>query len=79
MSDLEKVIELYTELGIPPNVTQEEDGRYVIIMKVADKKFEDNVTYSNKFVGYLNCYTDLIFDKDGKFVAQGIWQELAQD
>jgi len=79
MSDLELVIELYNKLEIPLNINQEEDGRYYIILKVADKEFLSEVTYSQKFSGYLNCYSDIIFDREGKLISQGFWLEIPQD
>ena len=79
MNDLEKIINLYNELGIPLNINQEEDGRYFFVLQVGDKKFSDGTTYSDRFVGYLNCYTDMIFDKEGKFISQGFWMELPED
>ena len=79
MTDIEKVIELYNYLEIPLNINQEDDGRYFIVLKVADKEFSNEATYSNKFVGYLNCYTDMVFDKDGKFISHGFWMDLPED
>jgi len=79
MTDIEKVIELYNYLEIPLNINQEDDGRYFIVLKVADKEFSNEATYSNKFVGYLNCYTDMVFDDKGKFVAQGFWMDIPED
>jgi len=79
MSDIEKVIELYNSLEIPLNINQEGDGRYFIVFRVADREFSNEATYSNKFVGYLNCYTDMVFDKDGKFISHGFWMDLPED
>ena len=79
MSDIEKFVELYNSLEIPLNINQEEDGRYFIIFRVADREFSNEATYSNKFTGYLNCYTDMVFDKEGKFIAQGFWLDMPED
>lgn len=79
MTDLEKAVEFYNSLEIPLNINQEDDGRYYVVLKVADKEFSKEATYSRKFFGYLNCYADMIFDKEGKFIGQGFWQELPED
>lgn len=79
MSDLELVIELYNKLEIPLNINQEEDGRYYIVLRVADKEFSPEATYSQKFSGYLNCYTDMVFDAEGKLINQGFWLDIPED
>jgi hypothetical protein len=34
------------------------------------------ITYSHKFAGYENVYTDVIFDRDGRFLSQGYWLDI---
>ena len=76
MDDIQKFIEFYKQFGINLKVKTETDGRKTIIMKVENGDDEDGVSFSEKFYGYTNCYTDLTFDNNGTLIGQGFWKEI---
>jgi hypothetical protein len=63
MNDLEKFLNLYSELGVDLKVKTEEDGA---------NPYDNG---SDKFFGYTGFYTDITFDKDGKFTGQGFFEK----
>ena len=72
MTDLEKFIDTYKQFGIEvkPFVYEDNDDYQWIILNGC----EDNSSLSHKFDGYGCFYSDLKFDKDGKFIGQGFWE-----
>jgi hypothetical protein len=75
MTDLEKFIALYKELGVDLSGKKEQDGRIVIIIKVGEF-LTDGDSVLDKVCGYLDVYSDIVFDRNGKFISQGLWKEL---
>lgn len=81
-TDLERFVELYKSFGIDCKVNiAEKDGqlmhvnkddRFILIGDYYDNKHE--TTGSDKFTGYPSFYSDVVFDKDGKFKTQGFWE-----
>jgi hypothetical protein len=69
MTDMEKFTKLYKSVGInvtPVYVTSDTpDVAYEIILKAKEHA---------KITGYAGFETVLQFDKDGKFLQQGIWE-----
>jgi len=68
VTDLEKFIALYKELGIEifpePNI-HNEYGAQVLHLE----------SHSNDlFIGYPYFCSDIYFDEDGKFIQQGFWE-----
>jgi len=67
MTDIEKFIQLYESVGITLSVESSnkvDDENKYLHMEVND---------SNKYIdGYYGFYTEICFDKDGKFVKQYI-------
>ncbi|MDD4527755.1 MAG: hypothetical protein PHF25_06970 [Candidatus Margulisbacteria bacterium] len=68
MTDLEKFIELYRSVGIELEVKQEEFKLQTIYL---------HPTFDNdsKLDGVNGCFSSITFDKDGKFVMQGFWDD----
>jgi hypothetical protein len=77
MSDLQKFLKLYEELGIKLKVINEPNGNKTVYMQVENGNKETSI--SDKFFGYTNCYSLIAFDKNEKFVAQGFFQEIDWD
>jgi hypothetical protein len=79
MSDIEKFLRLYSELGVDLKVKTEEDGAKTITIIAEDS--DDDMWHdpydngSDKFFGYTGFYTDITFDKDGKFTGQGFFEK----
>jgi hypothetical protein len=77
MTDLEKFVDLYAQFGIKCIVSKLDDGKQFITFQIPDPVRNDPViTYSHKFAGYENVYTDVIFDRDGRFLSQGYWLDI---
>jgi hypothetical protein len=77
MTDLEKFIDLYSQFGIKCVVTRLLDGNQFITFQIPDaNKTDPAVTYSHKFAGYENVYTDVIFNKKGEFSGQSFWLDI---
>jgi hypothetical protein len=71
MSDLSDFKDLFNRVGIKVDIQEELDGR---------KYFELDIENSSKKVcGYRGFYSDLVFDKEGKFISFGIWRKLGID
>ena len=68
MTDLEKFTELYRSIGIKLEVKQEELGLQTIRL---NSEWEKDC----KFDGPIECYSKIVFDKNGKFVIQGFWDD----
>ena len=62
-TDLQKFVELYTELGIELDISKEEDG-FEIQMGAEDIGFE----------GYAGFFSLVEFDKEGNFLKQGFYE-----
>jgi hypothetical protein len=65
MSDLEKFIELYKSLGIELKPTQSRNKEITLHLEEGEHE---------KFQGYSNFYSDIVFDKNGKFLYQGFYE-----
>jgi len=68
MTDLEKFIQLYESLGIeliPKNGSPFNPDNFYLYLNNGD---------NDKFDGYSGFYSDIKFDKDGKFIKQGFWE-----
>ena len=80
MTDLERFVELYQSIGVKLNVFTIDTGSRVILTTKKEKFDDDDdeeetdATSSEKFKGYEGFYTNIDFDKDGKFVEQGFWE-----
>lgn len=72
MTDLEKFIALYAELGIKlePKINEgtREDGYQYLHLKAGWKQDKDD------FDGYSGFYSNIYFDETGKFLSQGFWE-----
>lgn len=77
MSDLEKLIEVFTELSIGHSI-EDSDGGYMNdgkIVKIEEgKKVILEANYHSNVIGYNGFNTEYYFDKKGKFVNVGIWE-----
>ena len=71
MTDLERFVALYKDFGINCIVTKLADGTSRI--RLTDGRGFEGATESDKFDGY-GMFTDIEFDKEGKFVSQGFWE-----
>ncbi len=82
MTDLKKFIKLYKSFGIKciVNVKIDSDTSISDIKNqhiyLGDVRFDDGRkgTVSAKFDGYLDFYSEVIFDEKGKFLSQGFWE-----
>ena len=63
MNDKEKVLQLFSELGIEVDQTVKEEE---IILDITAKS-------SEKVMGYWGCILEFHFDKTGEFKSMGIW------
>lgn len=68
MTDLEKFIKLYKDFGIDLKVRIENDNQ------VLDLNQKSIFGGSKKFTGYGGFSSDVIFNKEGKFISQGFWE-----
>lgn len=66
MTDLENFIALYKTFGIELKVEKAEDSSNQFI-ELRDGDHE-------KLEGYSGFFSDVEFDKDGKFLKQGFWE-----
>ena len=66
MTDLEKFIELYRSIGIELEVKQEEFKLQTIYL---------HPTNGTKLDGFNGCFSSITFDKNGKFIMQGFWDD----
>jgi hypothetical protein len=73
MTDLERFIELYASVGIP---LQPEAAMYprFVPKDEADQMLYLTADETPKVIGYSQFYTWLRFDKEGKFIEQGIYE-----
>jgi hypothetical protein len=79
MSDLDKFLKLYKELGIDCNVYNDpvDDDKFIVfrVEPMEDVEESNKSTYSDKFGGHINSYSVISFDKHGKFISQCFWQD----
>lgn len=74
-TDLERFVELYASFGIHCKVRNGESGSEIILSEGVDfPECPDDLTKSEKFGGYMDFFTSVEFDKNGKFVSQGFWE-----
>lgn len=64
MSDLDKFIALYKELGIELE-PEHRENTIVLILAEGDNP---------KLIGYGSFYSEIEFDKNGEFNEQGFWE-----
>ena len=70
MTDLEKFVELYQSLDIPIKVSDGSGSGEPPAAKVIALESGDH----SKLVGYSGFGTEILFDKEGKFISQGFWE-----
>jgi len=72
--DIWRFLELYKDFGIDckVNINDKTGGFYIVLGE--SRYSDDDVTESEKFQGYGGFYSDVAFDKDGKFISQGFWE-----
>lgn len=73
MTDLEKFVELYKSVGIDVKVNEKKIFEQFVIELTDTWEIED-MTKNDKIYGHNGLYTEIIFDKNGKFINQGIWE-----
>lgn len=76
MTDLEKFIELYRSVGIEVQVRDVVDSKKGAVREIfIGDYYNPNIPKkSDKFFGYVGFYSNIEFDKDGKFIGQGFWE-----
>ena len=67
-TDLEKFIELYKSFGINCKIAKNDNGDNIIKLCGSGSYMYEDVTKSELFDGYNGFYSDIIFDKNGKFL-----------
>lgn len=67
MRDLDRFIELYKSFGIELKPEKTAKGFKIELSGSA-------VDYNGKLDGYSMFFSDVEFDKDGKFLRQGFWE-----
>jgi hypothetical protein len=70
-TDLQKYLDFYNQFSIPLKVTQEPDGRKVIEMRVSDAPL-----LRDRFSGYENIYTDIVFDPNEKLLGHSFLMDV---
>lgn len=70
MTDLEKFIELYRSVGANIKVEHKNDTGLQIIYLTTWDNYKNDL-----FDGYPGCYSTITFDKYGKFIIQGFWDD----
>ena len=82
MTDLQNFIALYKSFGIKciVNVKIDSDtsisdikNQHIYLSDMCFKN-EQKHTNSDKFDGYVDFYSEVIFDEKGKFLSQGFWE-----
>ena len=72
---LEKFVELYKGFGIECNIVCNDTNDDKEIYLSGTKEYpEKYATYSDKFNGYLDFYSQVTFDGDGKFIGQDFYE-----
>lgn len=77
MTDLEKFVDLYKSIGIECVVNNNPDKTKSILLcshTIRSKPEQFTLSNKNLFIGHLDFYSEITFDKDGKFVNQGFWE-----
>jgi len=75
MTDLDKFIELYASLGIKCVVWNDaEDDTQNITLEAGGYSADGTSTVSDKIKGYSGFVSIIIFDMDGEFKSQGMWE-----
>jgi len=76
MTDLEKFVELYKSFGVDVVVDSDEVPGEHQIHLTEGEMFNSGKgwTEDDRFEGYSDFFTTIIFDKDGKFVSQGFYE-----
>lgn len=68
-TDLEKFIELYNSIGMPVKAEAYSGnvGKAKLIIKLTAQQYP-------KLIGYTSFFTEILFDDEGRFILQGIWE-----
>jgi len=76
MTDLEKFVELYKSFDINLKVIENEDDFEIILSECAvfDDPHNEITSVSPKFGGYTGFFSQVVFDKNGKFVCQKFYE-----
>lgn len=77
MTDLERFIDLYRSVGIECKINPTDDGEQEIILTEERSRFMFKgveITTSEKIRGFSGFHTAILFDKNGKFISQGIYE-----
>lgn len=73
-TDIDSFKALYRSFGIEcKEFVGDDDSRRIRLIESAHG-CDENETGSKLFSGYYGFYTEIIFDKDGKFLGQGFWE-----
>ena len=73
MTDLEKFIKLYSDLGFDVKTEKDlEKERLTITLHQGTHADKENHTLG--FDGYMGFYSVISFDLNGKFIKQGFWE-----
>jgi len=73
MTDLEKFKKLYADFGIECTEYLDQNF-YFINLNYNETEDIDKSTISNKLEGYSSFYSQIKFNKNGKFISQGFWE-----
>ena len=73
-TDLGKFVDLYKSFGIDCVVNKNDDDNTYEIKLGCEFYTDDELTTSDKIDGYTGFYTLVVFDKDEKFIGQGVWE-----
>lgn len=73
-SDLHKFIDLYKSFGIKCLVDMSSDKLTIVLLTRDSYLNELSDTQNKKIVGYNGFHSEIIFDSNGKFIEQGIWE-----
>lgn len=78
MSDLERLSAIFNELSIGYSI-EDSNGGYMVDGKIVDvedgKKLKLEANQHANVIGYNGFVSEYHFDKKGKFVSVGIWEE----
>lgn len=64
-SDFDKFLELYRSVGVEPKIEERNTGKTLIL---------DPLDKNDKIDGFGSFWTEIVFDENGKFIEQGIWE-----
>lgn len=73
-TDLSRFCDLYRSFGIECIINTRGDEQYIILSEGDYRDRHNEYTTSEKFDGYFDFYTKIVFDAEGKFIRQGFWE-----